>query len=28
VTLEDFGARHFDLNPSYALDLKEAMRRN
>jgi hypothetical protein len=27
VTLEDFAARHYDLNPSYALDLKEAMRR-
>lgn len=28
VTIADFGARHFELNPSYALELKEAMRRS
>jgi hypothetical protein len=27
VEVADFGAQHFDLNPSYALELKEAMRR-
>jgi DNA-binding MarR family transcriptional regulator len=27
VTEEDFAARHFDVNPSYALELKEAIRR-
>ena len=27
VTEADFAAAHFELNPSYALDLKEAMRR-
>jgi len=27
VDLADFAARHFELNPSYAQELKEAMRR-
>jgi DNA-binding MarR family transcriptional regulator len=27
VTEADFAERHFDLNPSYALELKEAIRR-
>ena len=28
VTEAEFAGTHFELNPSYALDLKEAMRRN